>query len=331
MRTRFWIALLIIIAFLYGCRAAAPPKGKIGVETAWAASEEAKIEEPSKTSGKVLAKVGDKAITEEMLEERIKLLRPRMRIRLSDPRARKNFLNTMVDTEVLYKESESQGLDKDEDVVARVEEYKKMQAVSKLREKLLESIKVSDGEVEAEYKEQIDRYKTPKQVKVSQIVFVWDKGASEKDIAAVEKQAQDVLARAKKGEDFAELARKYSVDQASAENGGDIGFVSKRLTPPHVYEAAMKLQKSGEISSPVKGEEDIRILMASEVVPEKTRPLEEVKPWLERSLLNQKKRTAWTEYVEGLRKKAYVETYPDRLTGEKKGKEKDSEGKKTTP
>jgi hypothetical protein len=73
-------------------------------------------------------------------------------------------------------------------------------------------------------------------------------------------KAAVILAKAKNGEDFADLAKKYSQDPAAKENGGDYGFAITKTNPnvpPEVVDALFKLKK-GEVSdlilaSPVLG------------------------------------------------------------------------------
>src|SRR5204863_8927175 len=48
-----------------------------------------------------------------------------------------------------------------------------------------------------------------------------------KDDAAALAQAQKVLAEAKAGKDFGELAKQYSQDPGSAHNGGDLGWAER--------------------------------------------------------------------------------------------------------
>lgn len=59
--------------------------------------------------------------------------------------------------------------------------------------------------------------------------------------ADAEKKANEVLAKVKKGEDFAELAKKYSED-TTASKGGDLGFVKKGQLVPQFEDALWKLQ-----------------------------------------------------------------------------------------
>jgi peptidyl-prolyl cis-trans isomerase SurA len=70
-------------------------------------------------------------------------------------------------------------------------------------------------------------------------------------------QAKDLVAslkaRAEKGEDFAELAREYSEDIGSAQEGGDLGWTSPGQMVPE-FEQTMQITAVGEISDPVKSQ-----------------------------------------------------------------------------
>jgi len=66
-----------------------------------------------------------------------------------------------------------------------------------------------------------------------------------------EKKANEVLAKIKAGEDFAELAKKYSEDTTAAK-GGDLDFVKKGQFVPEFEDALWKLTVPGQISELVK-------------------------------------------------------------------------------
>lgn len=272
-----------------------------------------KAAKEAKPAGGVLATIGDETITEKDLDEKIAAMPPRVRGRFQSPAGKKNLLNQMVELELIYREAEREGLDRDKDTIARLAELKKRLAAEKLREKVLEAVKVDKEDIRKEYEKSGDRYKTPKQVKVSQIVFTWDKAAPQAKIDSVKKDAADILARAKKGEDFAELAKKYSLDQASAAKGGDIGYATRRTLSPEAYKAAMAMEKAGEISGLIEGKDEVRIVKAAEVVPEKKKPFEEVSPWLEGAVRSRKQREAWLSYVAELKKKEGVVVHDEEL------------------
>lgn len=78
-------------------------------------------------------------------------------------------------------------------------------------------------------------------------------------LVADEKTANEVLAKLKKGEDFAKLAKQYSKDTASAQNGGDLGWFGAGKMVPEFENAAFALKKN-EISKPVKSQYGYHII-----------------------------------------------------------------------
>jgi len=76
-------------------------------------------------------------------------------------------------------------------------------------------------------------------------------------------QAEEVLARLQAGEDFAYLAREYSEDISSRENGGDVGFFPRGVMPPEVEEVAFSMEV-GETSEIVETEFGFHIVQVLE-------------------------------------------------------------------
>ncbi|MET3696367.1 foldase protein PrsA [Bacillus oleivorans] len=82
-----------------------------------------------------------------------------------------------------------------------------------------------------------------------------------------EATANEVKQKLKEGGDFAELAKEYSTDPGSKENGGDLGEVSKGQMLPEFEEAAFSL-KVNEISDPVQSQYGYHIIEVT-AAPEK--------------------------------------------------------------
>lgn len=146
---------------------------------------------------------------------------------------------------------------------------------------------VSDADVEAYYKEHGAEFEEPKRLRVAHVlVRVPPVGGSEAENAAKAK-VEDVIKRARAGEDFAKLAREISEDKASAVQGGDLGFVGPgELVAP--FEQAAFALKKGEVSPPVRtpfGYHAIRVLDVRE--GGKT-PLKDVAPKIKETLVAQK-------------------------------------------
>lgn len=80
-----------------------------------------------------------------------------------------------------------------------------------------------------------------------------------RDTAESYKLAKEILALAKKGEDFAKLAGTFSVDQATARKGGDLGWFGRGRMVKEFEEACFKA-KPGEIVGPVRTQYGLHII-----------------------------------------------------------------------
>src|SRR5262249_45804196 len=106
---------------------------------------------------------------------------------------------------------------------------------------------VPAADIERAYNNSIEQYSTPEQVRASHILLKTEG----KDDAVVKANAEDVLKQARAGADFAELAKKYSEDDASAKNGGDLDYFGRGRMVPEFDQAAFTLEP-GKISDLVK-------------------------------------------------------------------------------
>jgi peptidyl-prolyl cis-trans isomerase D len=133
-------------------------------------------------------------------------------------------------------------------------------------------IVVPPADVERTYNTNIDQYTTPEQVRASHILLKTDG----KDDAAVKAKAEDILKQAKAGADFAELAKKYSEDEASAKNGGDLDYFARGRMVPEFDQAAFSLQP-GQISDLVKSQYGYHIIKVTDKKAASTRSLADVR------------------------------------------------------
>src|SRR5258705_9549267 len=168
-------------------------------------------------------------------------------------------------------------------------ERRKLQYVFVSPKKL--AVTVSDADVEAYYKEHAAEFEEPKRLRVAHVlVRVPPVGGSDAENAAKAK-VEDVIKRAKGGEDFGKLARELSEDKASAVQGGDLGFVGPgELVAP--FEQAAFALKKGDVSDPVRtpfGYHAIRIL---DVRDGGKTPLKAVAPKIKTALVAQKSERA---------------------------------------
>jgi len=177
---------------------------------------------------------------------------------------------------------------------------------------LRKEIELSDSEIADYYKDNQDLYKVPEKIKVSRIFLT----LGNKEKAAVVSEAQGLLERIAKGEDFGELARKYSADE-KAKDGGDWGLSEWKTLSSKEQEEIQKLE-AGKISEVVELEGGVSILKVNEKEPASTQPLEEVKDRIKNILLDQKARNLAGERISRLERSARREKNLD-LAAQKAG------------
>jgi parvulin-like peptidyl-prolyl isomerase len=158
--------------------------------------------------------------------------------------------------------------------------------------------KVSEEDLRKAYAEETAGDKT---ASVRHILLL-TQGKTEAEKAEALKKIEGILARAKAGEDFAELAKQYSEDTGSKDNGGLYeDFGRGQMVKP--FEDAAFSVPVGEISGVVETNFGYHILKVVDRKKE-TRPFEEVRAELESRLAQTKQGTAVQDYVEGLKAKA---------------------------
>ncbi len=136
-------------------------------------------------------------------------------------------------------------------------------------------VKVTEKEIESYYEYNADMYQQPKQVKARHILFKVGQDDAEEVKAKVKKRAEKVLEKARKGEDFAALAKEYS-EGPSKSQGGDLGYFKAGQMEAPFEEAAFALKK-GEISDLVETRFGYHIILVEDVKEAGMTPLEEVR------------------------------------------------------
>jgi parvulin-like peptidyl-prolyl isomerase len=120
--------------------------------------------------------------------------------------------------------------------------------------------------------------------------------------------AEDVLAQLKTGADYAELAKKYSEDKETSQEGGAMGQVFTSSTIPEIA-SAMQTMKVGEISDLVKSSYGYHILKLNGKTPSKKTPYLEVKADIMNLLLQEETEKIKNQMLKDLKKLAKIETF----------------------
>jgi len=142
-------------------------------------------------------------------------------------------------------------------------------------------ISVNDAQLRAFFAEQKaknpEKFIQPEQRRVSHILLTVN---DPKEDAAVKAKAEEIYKQASAGEDFGSLAKRFSQDKASAEQGGDLGWSDRKLWVAPFADAAFSM-KVGEIRGPVKTQFGYHILKLVGIKPQVEKTFEESRSDLE--------------------------------------------------
>jgi peptidyl-prolyl cis-trans isomerase C len=245
--------------------------------------------------GAYLAKVGKTRITEADLAREIKNLPEFAQKLFEGSGGKEKFLDELVKKELLYQEAVKKGLDKDAEYQKKLEDFKKLTLISVLLEKQIEDkTKVTDQEVKEYYEKHKGELAGINQMRASHI------------LVKSEDEAKKILARIKKGEDFAKIAEKSSLDTGTAKNGGDLGLFSQGQMVPEFESAAAKL-KVGEISEPVKTRFGYHIIKVTDKKMGKPIEFEKIKNNIRQRLAAEKQKEFFDTYINDLKNQYKVE------------------------
>jgi peptidyl-prolyl cis-trans isomerase SurA len=160
---------------------------------------------------------------------------------------------------------------------------------------------VSPVKIEQFYQQHRDRFRQEDGVKLRliRLTQLADEGPE-----VLRQTADSIVADLRRGADFAELARRHSQD-ARARDGGDWGWVSRGSLSPVLAEAAFALER-GQFTDPISIGKDLFILMAEDRRHEGFRPIDEVRPEIERFLAQALARESQERMLERLRGRYFI-------------------------
>lgn len=177
--------------------------------------------------------------------------------------------------------------------------------IEKLLKSKMPEIKVTDEDISLFYKENPQNFTVPEQVQASHVLFSIEPDALDEIKNEKRSELQSVLEKIKKGDDFAELARKYS-DCPSKEQGGELGSFPRGAMVKAFDDVAFNL-KEGEVSDIVETQFGFHIIKLTGRTEASTTPLEQVKDQITAYLEAQKQSKEVAAYIETLRSAAKID------------------------
>jgi parvulin-like peptidyl-prolyl isomerase len=143
------------------------------------------------------------------------------------------------------------------------------------------------------------------EVYLSQILISTE-GKNAEQVAAAEKKAKSLAARANKGEKFSELASENSDDPTTARDGGVVPPVQPDQLRPELKDILAKTKK-GQVTDPIKTSQGFLILRVNERFEQGLAPYEEVQDQIQEFLAGPLMGPKMKEYLNRLRQEAYLE------------------------
>jgi len=240
-----------------------------------------------------------KLIDQKIKELNIKVTDEEIRQAIDDVKKQ----NNMASQEVLVSALASQGLTFEQYRSQLQEQIEKLKLVSmEVRAK----IQVGESEMREYYDANRAKYTEEETFRARHIFFRTNEKAPSEEIKRTMNTALMVLAEAKSGKDFAELAKSYSEDPAARKDGGALGTFKKGDMMPEL-ETAILAMKAGEVSELVYTKAGFHIIKLEERTTGKLKPFESVKNEIEDALYRKKSEERFSQWAKELRSKASIE------------------------
>ncbi|HET8646021.1 MAG TPA: peptidyl-prolyl cis-trans isomerase, partial [Vicinamibacteria bacterium] len=167
-----------------------------------------------------------------------------------------------------------------------------------LSRELESRMNVTEAEARAEYQKNRAQYERAPSVTLREIVV-------QGEDAEVRARAEDLVRRARAGEDFAGLARAHSA-AASATSGGELGQLSRNDLAPDLARVVFALPKGG-VTDAIVVDKGYRVLKVEDRSEGGLVAFDEVKGDILRRLTQERASSEYETYIAGLRKTALVD------------------------
>jgi len=250
----------------------------------------------------------------------------------------KDLLRDLIDNSLMVQRGKDVGITVDADVVKRLDEIRQQNKIDSLEElekqvtasgvdfedfknqirnqlitqevirrEVGSRVVLDHAEVQKYYDDHKQEFVRPEQVIVREI-FVSTDGKPEADLPALRKKADGLLERVKGGEDFGELAKRFS-DGSTAKQGGDLGTFERGQLAKNLEDVVFTLNRN-QTTDVIPNKTGFLILQVREHYPAGQQPEDKVDGEITNRLYDQKMKPALRDYLNMLREDSYVEIKP---------------------
>jgi peptidyl-prolyl cis-trans isomerase SurA len=303
--------------------------------------------------GRIIARVNGDIITNWQYQREEEKLRASLSERYQGPgldaqvkEQNKNLLRDLIDQDLMVQKAKDEDINVETDVVKRLDTIRKnmhldtqadlQQAVEsqgQLWEDFEDSIRrnllmqeligrevgsriiISREDARKYYDAHKDQFNFPEGEELADIL-VANKGRTPEE---AQKRAEQALAEIKGGARWESAVQKYSEDDQTVDNGGDLGFFKKGTLAKELSDAIAKVE-TGDTTGVLKTQYGFMILKVLHRSKSGIAPFEDVEQKVDETLYNQKMQPALREYLTTLRKESFITIAPGFVdTGAAKG------------
>jgi len=209
------------------------------------------------------------------------------------------LLNKWVNSELLYQEAKARGIDKEEDIQARLKQVEKEFIVNEFLQREAKKLSITQADVFDYFNEHKSDFLY--EVKILQIILP--------DSASAARTLQEI----KGGADFQKLARERSLDR-SISHGEPTKYFGRGAGDPLLEEEIFKL-KPGEVSGILKSADGYHIIkLVDKKQTKKDVSFDDVAQYIYNLLTYKRSRELVDSLIRELKAKTEVKIYPDSLT-----------------
>lgn len=256
---------------------------------------------------------------------------------LTDDR-KKNALRDLIDQSLLVQRGKDMGTSVEPEVIKQLDQIRienKLDSLEKLEQEVEKSginwedfknnirnqiltkrvineevgshINVSNEEIQKYYDEHKKEFIRPEQVALRSIE-VNTAGKSEAEVADLKKKAETALKRIQDGEDFGEIAKRYS-DGSTAKQGGYLGMYKRGELSKQLEDVVFAMKKNG-LTDVMETRQGFLIMQVLEHYDEGEQSLDKVREEIHQRLYGERMEPALREYLKTLREQSYVVVKP---------------------
>jgi peptidyl-prolyl cis-trans isomerase SurA len=247
---------------------------------------------------------------------------------------RKNTLRELIDQSLLVQRGKDMGMNVEADVIKQLDQIRiqnkldSMEALEKavsseglnwedfkngirnriLQQKVIQSevgshITIGEDEVKKYYEAHKSEYVRPEEVALREIE-VSTQGKSPDELPALKKKAETALKRVQDGEDFGEIAKRYS-DGSTKDQGGLLGGYKRGELAKELEDKVFNMKRN-ELTGVLETKQGYLILQVLEHYEEGQQPLDKVRNEISDKLYSTRLEPAMRDYLKTLREQSYV-------------------------